>query len=321
MARLVECVPNFSEGRDKALVEKIVDEARKIKEVKLLDYSSDEDHNRSVVTMIGEPSKVKEAVLNMTKLAVELIDMTKHSGAHPRMGAVDVVPFTPVSEVTMDECVQLAKEVGKEISKLGVPVYLYEDAASKPERKNLADVRKGQYEGFFDKIKEAGWEPDFGKAEMNAKSGCTAVGARVALVAYNVNLDTDNVDIASAIAKKIRFIGGGLRFVKAIGLKLEERNQTQVSMNLVNYEKSSVYQAFEMVKMEARRYGVNVVGSEVIGTVPMKSLLDAAEYYLQIENFDINQILEKRLLENHTSCIVGEKSLGSLVSPQLLQRD
>ena len=284
MARLVECVPNFSEGKDKALVEKIVEEARKIKDVKLLDYSSDEDHNRSVVTMIGEPSKIKEAVLNMTKVAIELIDMTKHKGAHPRMGAVDVVPFTPVSEVTMEECVELAREVGEEIGKMGVPVYFYEDAATKPER-------------FFDKIKEEGWAPDKGPQQMNEKSGCTAVGARVALIAFNVNLDTDNVDIASAIAKKIRFIGGGLRFVKAIGLKLEERNITQVSMNLVNYEKSSVYQAFEMVKMEARRYGVNVVGSEVIGTVPMKSLLDAAQYYLQIEDFDINQILEKRLLD------------------------
>ncbi|EJU19940.1 glutamate formiminotransferase [Peptoanaerobacter stomatis] len=296
MAKLVECVPNFSEGRNKEVVEKIVDEVRKVKEVTLLDYSSDEDHNRSVVTMIGEPAKVKEAVINAAKVAVSLIDMSVHQGAHPRFGAVDVVPFTPVSDITMEECVELANEVGKAIGEMGVPVYLYEDAAKKPERKNLADVRKGQYEGFFDKIKEEGWAPDYGPNEMNAKSGCSAVGARVSLIAFNVNLDTADVDIATAIAKKVRFIGGGLRFVKAIGLKLEERNQTQVSMNLVNYEKSSVYQAFEMIKMEARRYGVNVVGTEVIGTVPMKALLDCAEYYLQIENFDISQILEKRLL-------------------------
>lgn len=296
MAKLVECVPNFSEGRNKEVVEKIVDEVRKVKEVTLLDYSSDEDHNRSVVTMIGEPAKVKEAVINAAKVAVSLIDMSVHQGAHPRFGAVDVVPFTPVSDITMEECVELANEVGKAIGEMGVPVYLYEDAAKKPERKNLADVRKGQYEGFFDKIKEEGWAPDYGPNEMNVKSGCSAVGARVSLIAFNVNLDTADVDIATAIAKKIRFIGGGLRFVKAIGLKLEERNQTQVSMNLVNYEKSSVYQAFEMIKMEARRYGVNVVGTEVIGTVPMKALLDCAEYYLQIENFDISQILEKRLL-------------------------
>lgn len=297
MAKLVECVPNFSEGRDKDIIETIVDEVKKIESVKLLDYSSDEDHNRSVVTMIGDPKDVKKAVLALAKKAIELVDMTKHHGAHPRMGAVDVIPFTPVSEVTMDECVELANEVAKEIGELGVPVYLYEDAATKPERQNLAKVRKGQYEGFFEKIKEVEWKPDYGPQEMNAKSGCTAIGARVSLVAFNVNLATDNVEIASAIAKKVRFIGGGLRFVKAIGLKLEERNIVQVSMNLVNYEKTSVYEAFEMVKMEAKRYGVPVVGSEVIGTVPMKALLDCAEYYLQVENFDLNQILEKRLLD------------------------
>ncbi|WP_097027574.1 glutamate formimidoyltransferase [Clostridium peptidivorans] len=297
MAKLVECVPNFSEGRNKEVVERIVDEVRKVKEVKLLDYSSDEDHNRTVVTFIGSPEKVKEAVVNMAKVATELIDMTTHHGAHPRMGAVDVVPFTPVADITMEECIEIAKEVGKEIGSLGIPVYLYEDAATKPERKNLADVRKGQYEGFFEKIVKPEWKPDFGPQEMNAKSGCTAVGARVALVAFNVNLGTDRLEVADAIAKKVRFIGGGLRFVKAIGLKLEERNQVQVSMNLVNYEKTAVYRAFEMIKIEAKRYGVPVVGSEVIGTVPMKALLDAAEYYLQIENFDINQILEKRLLE------------------------
>lgn len=297
MARLVECVPNFSEGRDLEKVEKIVDEIRAVKEVTLLDYSSDPDHNRSVVTIIGEPEKVKEAVLNAIKVATELIDMSKHEGAHPRMGATDVVPFTPVSDVTMEECIQLANEVGEEMGKMGIPVYLYEDAATKPERRNLASVRKGQYEAFFDKIKEEGWEPDYGPREMNKKSGATAVGARVTLVAFNINLDTPDLEIANAIAKKVRNIGGGLHYVKGIGLKVEERNITQVSMNLVNYEKTRVYQAFEMVKMEAKRYGVNVVGSEVIGTVPMKALLDAAEYYLQIEDFDMSQILEKRLLD------------------------
>ena len=297
MAKLVECVPNFSEGRNKEVVEKIVDEVRKINGVKLLDYSSDEDHNRSVITMIGAPEKIKEAVLNASKVAIDLIDMSKHQGAHPRMGAVDVVPFTPVSDITMEECIELAKEVGVEFGKLNIPVYLYEDAATKAERKNLADIRKGQYEGFFEKINKDEWKPDFGPQAMNIKSGCSAIGARVPLVAFNVNLGTDDVEIAKAIAKKVRFIGGGLRFVKAIGLKLEERNIVQVSMNLVNYEKTSVYRAFEMVKMEAKRYGVSVIGSEVIGTVPMRALLDCAEYYLQIENFDINQVLEKRLLE------------------------
>ena len=297
MRKLMECVPNFSEGRDEAIVEQIIDEVRKIEGITILDYSSDKDHNRTVLTMIGSPEQVKEAAINSARKAAELIDMSKHEGAHPRMGATDVIPFTPVSNVTIAECVEIAKEVGAELGIWGIPEYLYEDAASTPARKNLADVRKGQYEAFFEKIKLEEWKPDFGPQEMNVKSGATAVGARVPLVAFNINLDTPNVEIADKIAKKVRFLGGGLRFVKAIGLKLEERNQTQVSMNLVNYEKTAVYQAFEMVKVEARRYGVNVVGSEVIGTVPMKALLDVAEYYLQVENFSIDQILEKRLLD------------------------
>lgn len=297
MAKLVEFVPNFSEGRDKEKVEKIVDAARKIKDLKILDYSSDEDHNRSVVTIIGSQEAVTQAAIDMAKVAISVIDMRTHEGAHPRFGAVDVVPFTPVSDVTMEECVAIANTVGKAYGEMGIPVYLYEDACTKEDRRNLASVRKGQYEGFFEKIKDPNWVPDYGPAEMNEVSGCSAVGARAALVAFNVNLDTDRFEVADAIAKKIRHIGGGLRFVKAMGVKLEERNQVQVSMNLVNYEKSAVYQAFEMIKMEARRYGVNIVGSEVIGTVPMRSLLMAAEYYLQIENFDMNQILEKRLLD------------------------
>ena len=297
MKKLMECVPNFSEGRDLALVEKIVDEARKIEGITILDYSSDKDHNRTVLTMIGSPDKIKEAAINTAKKAAELIDMSKHEGAHPRMGATDVIPFTPVSNVTIAECIEVAKEVGAELGSMGIPIYLYEDACTKEDRRNLANVRKGQYEGFFEKIKDENWKPDFGPQEMNVKSGATVVGARVPLVAFNINLDTPNVEIADKIAKKVRHLGGGLRYVKAIGLKLEERNQTQVSMNLVNFEKTAVYQAFEMVKMEARRYGVNVIGSEVIGTIPMKSLLDVAEYYLQIENFSIVQILEKKLLD------------------------
>ena len=297
MRKLMECVPNFSEGRDKDIIEKIIDEVKKIEGITILDYSSDKDHNRTVLTMIGSPEKIREAAINSAKIATKLIVMPKHEGAHPRMGATDVIPFTPVANVSIDECIEVSKEVGAEIGSWGIPVYLYEESSTTPERKNLASIRKGQYEGFFDKIHEEEWIPDFGPQEMNIKSGCTAVGARVPLVAFNVNLDTPDVEIADKIAKSVRHIGGGLRYVKAIGLKLEERNQTQVSMNLVNYEKTSIYQAFEMVKMEARRYGVNVVGSEVIGTVPMKSLIDAAEYYLQVENFRIDQILEKRLLD------------------------
>ncbi|MBY0584828.1 glutamate formimidoyltransferase [Murdochiella massiliensis] len=293
----VMCIPNYSEGRDLEKVEKIADCFRAKEGLKLVDYQPDKDHNRTVVEVIGDPEAVIKAVIESVKVAKEVIDMTKHSGGHPRMGAVDVVPFIPITECTTEECVEYAKEVGKAIGELGIPVYLYEDAATKPERKNLAKVRKGQYEGFFEKIKEDGWEPDFGPREMNEKSGATAVGARFHLVAFNVNLNTDKVEIAEAIAKKVRHIGGGLRFVKAIGLPLEERHQTQVSMNLVNYEKTAIYQAIEMIKSEAARYGVSVYGTEVIGMVPLQALVDSAAYYMQIENFRADQIIETLLIE------------------------
>jgi glutamate formiminotransferase len=298
MGRIVECVPNFSEGRNNEIIEKIVEEVRKVKGAKLLDYSSDADHNRSVVTFAGEIEAVEEAVFNLAKKASELIDMRNHTGGHPRMGATDVIPFIPIKDITTAECVEISRRVAKRIGEeLSIPVYLYEDSASCPARKNLSDIRKGQYEGFFEKIKEEEWKPDFGPQEMNAKSGCTAVGARFPLVAFNVNLGTDNLDIATKIGKTVRFIGGGLRFVKAMGVKLEDRNIVQVSMNLVNYEKTAVYRAYEMVKMEAKRYGVPVIGSEVIGLVPMKALIDTAEYYLQIENFSMDQVLENRVHE------------------------
>jgi glutamate formiminotransferase len=298
MARIVECIPNFSEGRNKVVIEKIVDAVRNMDGIKLLDYSSDSDHNRTVVTFFGTPEKVEQAILEMAASVYENIDMRLQKGAHPRMGALDVVPFVPISEVTMDECVALAKRVGSVIaSKFDIPVYLYEKAASAPHRENLAVVRKGQYEGFFEKIKEDKWAPDYGVAEVNLQGGCVAIGARVPLVAFNVNLGTDNLEIADKIAKTVRNLGGGLRFVKAMGVKLEDRNIAQVSMNLVNYEKTAVYRAFEMVKMEAKRYGVPVVGSEVIGLLPMEALINCAEYYLQIENFSIDQVLEKRIWE------------------------
>lgn len=298
MAKLVECIPNFSEGRDKVVIEKIMDTLRGREGVKLLDYSSDSDHNRTVVTFIGDPENAEKAIIDMAEKVYENIDMTKHQGGHPRMGALDVVPFVPISDVSMDECIDIAKRVGKTIGdRFGIPVYLYEDAASSVERQNLATVRKGQYEGFFEKIKDPKWAPDFGPSEVNVKGGCVAVGARVPLVAFNVNLATDNIEIANNIAKIVRHIGGGLRFVKAMGVKLEDRNIVQVSMNLVNYEKTAVYRAFEMVKMEAKRYGVSVIGSEVIGLVPMSALVQTAEYYLQIENFSEKQILERRIWE------------------------
>lgn len=298
MGRIVECIPNFSEGRNLEKIEAVVNVFRGVKGVKLLDYSSDADHNRTVVTVVGEPEALEEAVIHMAEKVYENIDMSTHSGGHPRMGALDVVPFVPIDGVTMEECVEIANRVGKIIGEnFKIPVYLYEKAATASHRENLATVRKGQYEGFFEKIKETKWAPDYGPSEVNLKGGCVAIGARQALVAFNVNLGTDNLQVADTIAKTVRHIGGGLRFVKAMGVKLEDRNIVQVSMNLVNYEKTAVYRAFEMIKMEAKRYGVPVVGSEVIGLVPMAALISSAEYYLQIENFSINQILEKRISE------------------------
>jgi glutamate formiminotransferase / 5-formyltetrahydrofolate cyclo-ligase len=298
MKKVIECIPNFSEGRNKEVIEKIMDTLRGKEGVKLLDYSSDSDHNRTVVTFIGEPEAVEKAIINMAAAVYKNIDMTVHEGGHPRMGALDVVPFVPVSGVSMEECIGLANKVGKQIAEsFNVPVYLYEDAANCLDRQNLANVRKGQYEGFFEKIKKEEWKPDYGPLEVNVKGGCTAVGARVPLVAFNVNLGTDNIEIANNIAKAVRHIGGGLRFVKAMGVKIEDRNIVQVSMNLVNYEKTAVYRAFEMVKMEAKRYGVPVLGSEVVGLVPMAALIQSAEYYLQIEKFSMEQVLEKRIWE------------------------
>jgi glutamate formiminotransferase / 5-formyltetrahydrofolate cyclo-ligase len=298
MKKIIECIPNFSEGRNKEIIEKIVDTLRGKEGIKLLDYSSDSDHNRTVVTFIGEPEAVEKAIINMAAAVYKNIDMTVHEGGHPRMGALDVVPFVPVSGVSMEECIGLANRVGKQIAEcFNIPVYLYEDAAKCVDRQNLANVRKGQYEGFFEKIKKEEWKPDYGPLEVNVKGGCTAVGARVPLVAFNVNLGTDNIEIANNIAKAVRHIGGGLRFVKAMGVKIEDRNIVQVSMNLVNYEKTSVYRAFEMVKMEAKRYGAPVLGSEVVGLVPMAALIQSAEYYLQIEKFSMKQVLENRIWE------------------------
>lgn len=294
----MECVPNFSEGRDLGKIEKIIEPFRAKQGVKLLDYSNDEDHNRLVVTVVGEPEALKAALLEAIGQAVALIDLTHHSGQHPRMGAVDVVPFIPIKGCTMEEAVALSKEVGEQIAALyNVPVFLYEKSASAPHRENLAAVRKGEFEGMAEKIKLPEWQPDFGPAERHPTAGTVAVGARMPLVAYNVNLGTDNLEIASDIAKKIRFIGGGLRYCKAMGVELKERGITQVSINMTDYARTALYRAFELVKVEARRYGVPVVGSEIIGLVPMEALIDTASYYLGLENFTMNQVLEARIME------------------------
>lgn len=292
----VMCIPNYSEGRDLEKVDRIVECFRAKENVKLVDYQPDKDHNRTVVEVIGEPEAVIGCLMESVKVAMEVIDMRQHEGGHPRMGAVDVVPFIPITDLTTEDCVGYAQRVGKAIGDLGIPVYLYEDAATSKGRTNLAKVRKGQYEGFFEKIKEAEWKPDFGPAEMNAKSGCTAVGARFHLIAFNVNLHTTDKAIADAIAKKVRHIGGGLAKVKAIGLSLEEKGMVQVSMNLVDYRKSAIYQALEMIKFEAARYGVQVGETELIGMVPLQALVDSAAYYLQCHELRIDQIIETLLI-------------------------
>ena len=297
-SKIMECVPNFSEGRDLEKIEKIVSAFRAKEGVKLLDYSNDTDHNRCVVTVVGEPEALKAAVIEAVGTAVELIDLNKHEGQHPRMGAVDVVPFIPIKGCTMDDAVAMSKEVGAKIAELyNLPVFLYEKSASAPYRENLAAVRKGEFEGMAEKIKQPEWAPDFGPAERHATAGTVAVGARMPLVAFNINLNTPSLDIAHSIAKRIRFIGGGFRFCKAMGVDLTERGITQVSINMTDYSKTALYQAFEMVKYEARRYGVSIVGSEIIGLVPMAALIDTAEYYLGIENFSMDQVLEARIME------------------------
>lgn len=296
MNRIVECVPNFSEGRDLQKIDRIVAPFRGKQGVKLLDYSNDEDHNRLVVTVVGEPEPLRDAVLEAIGVAVELIDLNHHQGQHPRMGAVDVVPFIPIRNVTMEEAVALSKEVGKEVAKrYNLPVFLYEKSASAPHRENLAAVRKGEFEGMTEKIKQPEWHPDFGLAERHPTAGTVAIGARMPLVAYNINLNTPSLEIAHDIAKKIRFIGGGLRYCKAMGVELKDRGITQVSINMTDYTRTALYRAFELVRVEARRYGVSIVGSEIIGLVPMEALIDTASYYLGLENFSMEQVLEARM--------------------------
>ena len=296
--KIMECVPNFSEGRDLGKIEKIIEPFRARQGVKLLDYSNDEDHNRLVVTVVGEPEALKAALLEAVGQAVALIDLNRHSGQHPRMGAVDVIPFIPIKGCTMDEAIALSKEVGEQIATLyQVPVFLYEKSATAPHRENLAAVRKGEFEGMAEKIKLAEWQPDFGPSERHPTAGTVAVGARMPLVAYNVNLGTADLNIASDIARKIRFLGGGLRYCKAMGVELKERGIVQVSINMTDYTRTALYRAYELVKIEARRYGVAVVGSEIIGLVPMEALIDTASFYLGLENFSMNQVLEARIME------------------------
>ena len=296
--KIVECVPNFSEGRDLEKIDRIVAPFRGKPGVKLLDYSNDEDHNRLVVTVVGEPEALYEAVLEAIGVAVAEIDLTTHKGQHPRMGAVDVVPFIPIKGTTMDECIALSHRLGEQVAeRYDVPVFLYEKSASAPHRENLAAVRKGEFEGMAEKIKLPEWLPDYGLPERHPTAGTVAIGARMPLVAYNINLNTPSLAIAQDIAKKIRFIGGGLRYCKAMGVELKERGITQVSINMTDFTKTALYRAFELTRIEAQRYGVTIVGSEIIGLVPMEALIDTAAYYLGLENFSMEQVLEARIME------------------------
>ena len=304
---LVECVPNFSEGRDPAKVDAIV-EAMKIPGVYLLDREMDADHNRCVITLVGDREAIQEAAIRGVGKAAELIDLNRHQGAHPRMGAADVVPFIPISGVTLEDCVAMARHVGAEIFKRhGIPVYLYEAAATRPERQNLENIRRGQFEGIRDDIAtNPARLPDFGAPRVHPPAGATVVGARKPLIAYNVFLSTPDVDIAKKIAKAVRFSSGGLRFVKGAGFLV--RGQAQVSMNLTDFEQTPIHRVFELVKREAARYGVQPVSSEIVGLIPKQALEQAAEWFLQVENFDSSLILENRL----AAVMGGKTAVGGL---------
>jgi glutamate formiminotransferase len=304
---LVECVPNFSEGRDKAKVDAIVD-AMKVDGVFLLDREMDSDHNRCVITLVGDREAIQEAAIRGVGKASELIDLTIHQGAHPRMGAADVVPFIPIEGVSIEDCVTMARHVGEQIWKrYQIPVYLYEAAASSPERQNLENIRRGQFEGIrADIATNPARKPDFGDPRVHPSAGATVVGARKALIAYNVFLNTPDVDIAKKIAKAVRFSTGGMRFVKGAGFLV--RGQAQVSMNLTDFEQTPIHRVFEMVKREAERYGVVPVSSEIVGLIPKKALEQAAEWFLQVENFDSSLILENRL----AAVMGGKMAVGGL---------
>ncbi len=294
--RLVESVPNVSEGRDRTAIAAMAAAMQTVSGVRLLDVQSDPDHHRTVFTLVGEPDGVGEAILQLFREAVARIDLRVHRGEHPRMGAVDVVPFVPVRGVTMADCVALARRVGEEVwRRYRIPVYLYEEAASRPERRDLAEIRRGEFEKFGDKIRDEGWAPDFGERAVHPSAGVTAIGAREFLIAFNVNLGTADLQVAKAVAKAVRGSSGGLRYVKAIGLSLEERGIVQVSMNLTNYKQTPLPRALELVRLEAARYGVSVVGTEIVGLVPEDALVGAAVHYLGLEGFSPDLILERRL--------------------------
>ena len=316
MAKLVECVPNFSEGRRPEVIDEICNAITSEDGVVLLDREMDSDHNRAVVTFVCHPNKAVEAAFRGYQKAAELIDMTTHKGEHPRMGACDVCPFIPISEMTIEDAVELANKLGKKVGeKLQIPVYLYEDAATSPKRKNLANVRTGEYEGMITAVgTDKSRNPDYGPAKMNLKSGATAIGVRFPLVAFNVYLGTDQKWVADKIADAVRSLKGGYRFVKALGFEIKERNQVQISMNLVNYTKTPIFRVFETIKSEAARYGVNVTSSEVVGLLPNDAIVDVADFYLRLENFSKEQILEEKLKDAAGASGGGESFYDEVAS-------
>ena len=297
MSGILESVPNYSVGDDDEAIEKIITPFRENEGVNMLDYSADPDHNRLVVTNVGGTEALFEVTLESIGVAIEEIDMNEHSGEHPRMGATDVVPFTPVRNVTMTEAVELAKRLAKEAAeRFDLPIYLYEEAATRPERRDLAEIRRGEFEGFPEKIKKQNWKPDFGPEKVHPTAGVTAIGARKPLVAFNVNLKTEDLSIAEDVARKVRHSSGGLRYCKAMGVDLEGKEAVQVSMNMTDYTNTSLQQAFELIRVEAERHGVDILESEIIGLVPSRALMDVAEHYLKLKDFSSDQIIENRLL-------------------------
>jgi glutamate formiminotransferase len=295
---IIESIPNVSEGRRPDVIERLTAAIRDTPGVRLLDHSSDPNHNRSVFTLLGDAPALKAATLALFDAALAHIDLRTHTGEHPRLGAVDVVPFVPIEGATMDDCVALAKDVAATVAeRFALPIYLYEEAARNPARRNLEDIRRGEFEGLPTKMASEGWAPDFGPGVPHESAGASVIGARMPLIAYNINLNTDRVDVAKKIAAAIRHSSGGLRFVKAMGLLLEDRNIAQVSMNLTNYQKTPIFRVFEIVKREAERHGVSVLESEIVGLVPSQALTATAEFYLQLEGFSGSQVLENRLRE------------------------
>ena len=301
MAKLIECIPNFSVSKevDPEVFQGLVDVANSIPGCTLLNVQTDGSHNRCVFTLVGSPEGIEEAAFRLTEKATATIDMNKHVGQHPRMGATDVIPFVPTMDVTLQECVDLSKRVAQRIwHELKVPSFLYEDSATRPERRNLAKCRKGQFEGMPEKLLEPDWAPDYGERKIHPTAGITAIGARMPLIAFNVNLDTDNLEIAKSIAKAIRGSSGGFQYCKALGIFLEDRKIAQVSMNMVNYEGTPLFYAYEMIRTLADRYGVRIIGSELVGLTPAKALIDCAEFYLKLENFNCReQVMEYSLLD------------------------